>query len=100
MSSRSSREGGSVSGVETEAAAWCRPAGTAANSPGKPIPWNTLGSPQCIATVAIIAIVIKSCSCSECLMSNQSLCHYYSPELELASSFHWKPNDGPALPNP
>ena len=37
-----------------------------------------------------------SCSCSECLMSNQSLCHYYSPELELASSFHWKPNDGPA----
>ena len=37
-----------------------------------------------------------SCSCSECLMSNQSLCHYYSPELELASSFYGKINDGPA----
>ena len=58
MSSSSREVGGSVSGVETEAAAWCRPAGTAANSPGKPIPWNTQGSPQCIATVAIIVIVI------------------------------------------
>ena len=37
-----------------------------------------------------------SCSCSECLMSHQSLCHHYSPELELPSSFHGKQNDVPA----